>query len=115
MKRILIIFIVFFSCSLLKGQNTPLYNWQEHLSYKSAKIILEVEDDIYCSTENGLYYYNKNDYTINRLNKINGLSDIKISAMSYDKENKIIVLAYENCNIDLIKDGDIINSCCEYY
>lgn len=109
MKRILIIFIVFFSCSLLKGQNTPIYNWQDHLSYKNAKIILEVEDDIYCSTENGLYYYNKNDYTINRLNKINGLSDIKISAMAYDKENKIVVLAYENCNIDLIKDGNVIN------
>jgi len=100
-------FILIFLVS--KGQNTPIYSWQEHLSYQNANLILEVENNIYCSTENGLFYYNKEDYTINRLNKINNLSDLGVSAMGYDKGNKTIIIAYENCNIDLIKDENVVN------
>lgn len=92
-----------------KGQNTPIYNWQEHLSYSNAKHIMEVENKIYCATENGLFYYNKEDYTINRLNKITGLSDVGVSAMNYDSENNIIIISYHNCNIDLINGDEIIN------
>ena len=54
----------------LNGQNTPIYYWQEHLSHSNAKLILEVENNIYCATENGLFFYNKEDYTVNILNKI---------------------------------------------
>ena len=102
--------ILFISNSLLVvAQNTPIYTWQQHLSFSNAKIILEVESDIYCATENGIFIYNKNDYTINRLNKINGLSDVGVSSMSYDHENKIIIIFYNNTNIDLIKNNNIIN------
>ena len=105
-----IFYLLFISLSWsIKGQNTPIYCWQEHLSYSNAKIILEVENNIYCATENGLFFYNKEDYTINRLNKISGLSDVGISAMNYDYLNKIIIISYNNTNIDLIKEDEIIN------
>ena len=104
MKRNLFSVIIFFAFGSAKGQNVPTYSWQEHLSFQNAKCIVEVENNIYCATENGLFYYNKDDYTITRLNKINGLSDVGISSLAYDKENKIVVIAYNNTNIDLIKD-----------
>lgn len=105
-----IFYLLFISLSFaIQGQNSPVYNWQEHLSYGNAKHILEVENNIYCATENGLFYYNKEDYTINRLNKITGLSDVGISAMNYDAENNIIIISYYNTNVDLIKGDEIIN------
>jgi len=109
MKKILFTYFLLLTFLSVKGQNTPIYSWQEHLSYQNANHILEVENNIYCATENGLFYYNKEDFTINRLNKLNGLSDIGISALSYDKSNKIIIISYNNCNIDLIKDGIVTN------
>ena len=109
MKRIVLSLIILTHFVSTKGQNVPTYSWQEHLSFQNAKCIVEVENNIYCATENGLFYYNKDDYTINRLNKINGLSDIGISSLAYDKENKMVVIAYNNTNIDLIKDDGIIN------
>ena len=109
MKRIFLSLIILTHFVSTKGQNVPTYSWQEHLSFQNAKCIVEVENNIYCATENGLFYYNKDDYTINRLNKINGLSDVGISCLAYDKENKIVVIAYNNTNIDLIKDGSFIN------
>ena len=92
MKRIVLSLIILTHFVSTKGQNVPTYSWQEHLSFQNAKCIVEVENNIYCATENGLFYYNKDDYTINRLNKINGLSDIGISSLAYDKENKILVI-----------------------
>jgi len=109
MKKIIYLLIFNLIFTISNSQNSSVYTWQDHLSYQSTKLVLEVENNIYCATENGLFYYNKEDYTINRLNKINGLSDIGISAMDYDNENKILIIAYKNCNIDLIKDGKIIN------
>ena len=55
------------------------------------KLILEVENKIYCATENGLFY-NKRDYTINVLNKITGLSDVGISTELRLKNNIITPL-----------------------
>ena len=41
--------ILFISNSLaVVAQNTPIYTWQQHLSF-NVKIILEVESDIYCN------------------------------------------------------------------
>tara|TARA_Y100001954_G_scaffold226286_1_gene267948 strand:- start:7723 stop:9873 length:2151 start_codon:yes stop_codon:yes gene_type:complete len=107
-KTFFYLFFITLYCSL-NGQNTPVYCWQEHLSYTNAKHILEVGNNIYCATENGLFYYNKEDYTVNRLNKTTGLSDVGISAMKYDSENNIIIISYLNTNVDLIKGDEIIN------
>jgi len=109
MKKTIFYLLFIYLSFPLKGQNTPIYNWQEHLSYCNAKHILEVENNIYCATENGIFYYNKEDYTINRLNKITGLSDVGVSAMNYDSENNIIIISYQNTNIDLIKGDEIVN------
>ena len=109
MKRIFLSLIILFAFVSTKGQNIPTYSWQEHLSFQNAKCIVEVENNIYCATEKGLFYYNKDDYTISRLNKINGLSDVGISCLAYDKENKIVIIAYNNTNIDLIKNESVVN------
>ena len=109
MKRIFLSLIILFAFVSTKGQNIPTYSWQEHLSFQNAKCIVEVENNIYCATENGLFYYNKDDYTISRLNKMNGLSDVGISSLAYDKENKIVIIAYNNTNIDLIKNESVVN------
>ena len=90
MKRIIYLLILNLIYTISNGQNSALYNWQDQLSYKNAIGITEVENTMYCATENGLFYYNKQDYTVNRLSKINGLSDIGITNLDYDKENKII-------------------------
>ena len=109
MKRTLLSIILLLAFVPSNAQNIPTYSWQEHLSYQNAKCIVEVENNIYCATKNGLFYYNKDDYTVTRLNKINGLSDVGISCLAYDKENKIIIIAYNNTNIDLIKGESFVN------
>ena len=109
MKNLFFISVLLFNCFYLKSQNTPIYGWQEHLSYNNAVCIAEIKNNIYCGTKNGVFYYNKDDYTLNRLNKITGLSDVGVSSISYDSENDIILIVYNNANVDLVKNDVVVN------
>ncbi len=111
MKSIRIYFclLLFFSPFLVKAQLTSIGSWRDHLPYHNATFVIEVENNIYCVTESGLFYFNKADQTINRISKVNGLSDTEVTKVAYQSQSKTLLIAYKNCNIDLIKDGQIIN------
>ncbi|HIK63240.1 MAG TPA: hypothetical protein EYG01_04460, partial [Flavobacteriales bacterium] len=94
---------------MAKAQLTAIGSWRDHLPYHNATFIAEVEENIYCITESGLFYFNKADQTINRISKVNGLSDTEVTKVAYQSQSKTLLIAYKNCNIDLIKDGQIIN------
>ncbi|NJN77758.1 MAG: hypothetical protein HC803_05030, partial [Saprospiraceae bacterium] len=49
------------------------------------------------------------ELSIDKLNKVNGLSDVSIQVIKYNADKKILVVAYENGNIDLVKESQIIN------
>src|SRR5690606_30689808 len=50
-----------------------------------------------------------NDNSLNKITKINGLSDVGISGIEYNKKYNTLVVAYSNANIDLIKGDKVIN------
>ncbi len=83
--------------------------WRDHLPYNRAISVADAGQKIYCATEFSLFYFDRNDQSINRMSKVNGLSDIGISAIAYSNEYNTLLIAYTNTNIDLVKDGNIIN------
>jgi len=105
MKKLLLLLSPLF----IQAQDVPIGFWKDYLSYNSASYIAEAENKIYCVTNGGLFYINKEDNTINRMSKVTGLSDIGIKQIAYDLDSKITIITYENCNIDLLKNNTIIN------
>jgi len=95
--------------SLVLAQGVGIGEWQDHLPYSNCIAVADAGDKIFCATPYSLFTFNKADNTTERLNKISGLSDIGISAISYSTEFKTLLIAYTNTNIDLIKNGKIIN------
>jgi streptogramin lyase len=83
--------------------------WQDHLPYSRTISVADAGDKVYAATGFSLFYYDKNDNSINRLSKVNGLSDVGINSIAYSFEYDALVIAYTNTNIDLLKDGEIIN------
>jgi len=100
---------VFFGFIDLFGQQVPIGQWRDELPYTLCNAVADAGDKTYCSTPYAVFYINKEDKSIVRITKINGLSDIGISSMNYSKENNTLVIAYSNANIDLIKNNSIIN------
>ena len=103
--------IVFFSCLICsiytQSQSLRVGEWRDHLSYKSAHNLCEVRNSIFVSTDRALFEYNTQDNSVERINTLNMLSDIGVSAIEGD--GTTLVVAYENGNIDLIRGGTTRN------
>lgn len=87
----------------------PIGQWRDQLPYTLCNSVTEAGSKIYYSTPYAIFYFDKEDNSINRITKINGLSDIGISCINYNSDYQTLVIAYTNANIDLIKNNTIIN------
>ncbi|MCB0403057.1 MAG: hypothetical protein KDD41_13300 [Flavobacteriales bacterium] len=95
---------------ILSAQNIPIGTWQDHLPYNDAVSVTEGDGIIYCATNSGVFTYDLNDFSLNKLNLVNGLSDIGVSKIRFNPYNNRVVVAYKNGNIDIIdEEKNIIN------
>lgn len=83
--------------------------WTDYQSYAHAKNVVDTGDKVYCVTEGGLFSYNKTDNSIQKMSGINGLSDVGVQRLAYSKENNLMIIAYQNANLDLLTGSEIFN------
>lgn len=108
-KVVLLILLITNALSCLFAQVEPT-SWRDHLCYRVANSVAIAGDKVYCATEQGLFYYNTDDYSVNRFTPIQGLSDLGIGYVAYSQSAAKLVVGYLNGNIDLIdKKGSVIN------
>lgn len=85
-------------------------SWQDYLSYNNASKVAVASDKVYCLTEGGLFYYDLEDNSVNKLGNSIQLSDFGVSTIAYSDENNALVIVYSNSNIDLLFDnGELVN------
>ena len=105
--HLLICFGLFISLNA-NGQ-TKLGQWRTHLPYKYCNLAEVTDDRVFCSATGGLFSFSLSDNSVEKLSKINGLSDNGVSAMRWSNELETLILAYQNSNLDIIRDGVILN------
>jgi hypothetical protein len=98
-----------FTYSLMTNAQIGIGQWREHLPYKKCIAVENAGSRVYVATPYSIFYFGKEDNSIHRLSKINGLSDIGISQIAFNKNLQCLIIAYTNTNVDLIKDDQIIN------
>ncbi|MEI6899730.1 MAG: two-component regulator propeller domain-containing protein [Bacteroidota bacterium] len=108
-RRFVLLLILFVSSLKLVSQQIAIGQWRDELPYFMCISVAEADPKIYTATPYALFYFDKSDNNVQRINKINGLSDIGINAIRYSKEYNTLVVAYDNANIDLLKGNTIIN------
>ena len=105
-----IFFTIVFALNVSKtSAQIAIGQWRDHLSYQRATDLVEAGNKIYCVADGNLFSFNKEDGSVERISKVNGLSDVGINRVNYDKKRKILLIAYSNANIDIIENGTIIN------
>lgn len=92
----------------LHGQIT-LGQWRTHLPYKYCNIAEATNNRVFCSTTGGLFYYQLEDNSVVKVSKIDGLSDNGVAAMRWSGDLETLIMAYQNSNIDLIRENVIVN------
>lgn len=91
------------------AQNIGIGQWQIHLPYNSCISAAGDNGTMYAASENGLFAVNRADNSIERINKVNGLSDITIKAINWNNYTHELFVGYKNANIDIIKGKTITN------
>lgn len=106
-----IFFLVFFLATVkLAAQPFPIGNWREHLPYLQGKSVEVTPDRIYCATQDGLFAFHLNDNSVERFTKLNKLNDFGVTTIGYSSAHKVLVVVYNNTNIDLLYDnGTVVN------
>ncbi len=108
MMKLLAINLLFFTSFTMFSQ-IPVLQWRTHLSYSQGKKIVPAKNITYCLSEGGLFTYNTQDNSITKMDKTKGMSDVVVTAIQYNEEKEILVVGYDDGNIDIIKDKQIIN------
>jgi sugar lactone lactonase YvrE len=109
MVRKAVLFVAICLTSIFCEAQVKVGEWREHLSYNPCNSVAKAGNLVYVSNGVGLLKYNLDDNSVERLNKINGLSDIGIVLLRYNPGNRTLLVIYEDANIDVIKDDKVIN------
>jgi len=95
---------------LTHGQeNIPVFTWRSHFSYQNVFDIAQSADRVYAASPNALFYVDKQELSIHKLTKIDGLSGVAIGAIGVAPGSNTLVIGYTNGNIDLLEANTITN------
>ena len=83
--------------------------WRDHFSFRTAYRIVPAKERIYVQGALGLFYFDTEDYTVNKFTKVEGLTDVGISTTAYDNETGYLAIGYTNSNFDLVRDDRVYN------
>jgi len=97
-----IIFLIFLFITINSEAQIPVDTWRAHLPYQDGKTVAVTETHVYCGTSVGLFSYMLANGEIKKQTKIEGFSDVGITAMAYSPDSKTLIIGYENGNIDLV-------------
>lgn len=106
------LFILMFQNSV-KAQNTDfgpaIGQWRSFLSYYEVTDFDYDAQIFYCATQSGFFTFNRQTGDLTPYSKVNGMHDLKLSKIAVDPLTEIVILAYQNSNIDLFKDNKFVN------
>ncbi len=111
--RLLLSFLLTASAAVLlmpvSGQNVPIGAWKDYLSYQNNLKICEGQNVLYCTSIAGVFSFNLNDNSIEKYNRLTGLSDVSTSVARYNAATNSVVIGYNDGNIDILQNGQVTN------
>ena len=103
----LVLAVLLFTGSTASAQR--IGQWTSYLSYNKIKHVVDAQSRIYAASDNGVFYYDIDDLTVNPIAKGNGLSDVGISTIAYDRHTHSLFVAYNNGNLDILQRDNTYN------
>jgi hypothetical protein len=103
--------LIFYSFCFCTFSQVGPYSWQDHTSLNSNGItVCRFNGKIYASNYNGLVAVDDEEGSTQRLNKINGLSDVGIKLLRVNPYTNKLLVIYDNANIDIIDQKNVIKN-----
>jgi hypothetical protein len=107
-KSFLFIFFIHFISTVYA--QIPVGEFREHLPFKSFYHVAVTSDKVYASTLKNIMVLDKKDqYSKSTLSKLDGLSEIGIDNLTYLQNNNLLLIVYNNSNLDFLRDDQLVN------
>jgi hypothetical protein len=103
-RRVAFVLLVYANVTFAQTE-IPLGQWRMHLSCNSIKHVTFSTDKIYGACESGIMIFDKTDNSLSTYTKLTGLSGTGITAIHFDPSTQYLIIAYEDGNLDFIKDN----------
>jgi len=99
------------TCTLTVHADVPVGEWRYYNNYgPNTYKVVDSKDKVYYICDRNLYGYDKKSGETYGYNLVNGLSDVAVDDIFYNNALGLLVVLYDNGNIDVITDkGDIVN------
>lgn len=112
MIRVILFFFVLFITSLsdlTAQEELTIGDWRSFLPHIRGTYVTESEDRVFYVADQTLTRFNKSDLEQQFISTIDGLSGVGVEWASYNSEVDALVVIYEDSNIDIIYEDEIIN------
>jgi hypothetical protein len=104
MKRLYFFILLIFLFSQIARPQLAPGKWAYHLSMNNTSQVVEAGQKIYFLSEGGIYYFNKNDNSIETLTELNDLSESDFQGIYYNDSTRSVIVTYKNSSIDVIRE-----------
>ena len=104
---VLSISCLLFSFKAIAQNNIPVLSWQTHFSYNQVNSLTAGENKIFAAANQGIFYLDFEDNSLNLINKNTGLSDVDIATIHYDNSLEALVVGYRDGGIDFWSNGSV--------
>ncbi|MEM6769113.1 MAG: hypothetical protein AAF597_00900, partial [Bacteroidota bacterium] len=87
------------------AQTDSLGEWRTLQSYRFGTYVTESEQSIIYTTGRAIFFLDKDDLSISRLAREDGLAEARIRLIRYHEPTETLIIVYESSVIDLLRDG----------
>lgn len=106
MNKIIVLLSFLLPAFAFAQNDLAIGQWKTHLPFHQAEYVTQSNDRIFFATEFGIAAVDKVDFAVEFLSKTKGLSSTGIRLVKYNNFSDILVVAYTDGVIDLLKpDG----------
>lgn len=112
MTRILypLIFLIgFISTSSNAQTDLAIGEWQSYLPYQKSFHVTQSDSEVFYQSDESVIAFNKQDESFRFLSTVEGLSEVGVQTISYNKTIDALLICYENSNIDLVRENEVVN------
>jgi hypothetical protein len=106
--KVILLFLLLESISGFT-QGLAIGDWRIAVPYSNVRSLTDGKDFVYASANVFYFGWHKTQSYPATFDKVNGLSDVDVKIVAYYPGLEVLLVAYENTNIDLVFEDRIVN------
>lgn len=83
--------------------------WKEYLPFQTGNYVTQGDDKVYYASRYALLVIDKADRALQRITKVEGLSEVGVSLVKYNRQSKVLMVVYNSGVIDLVREDGILS------